>query len=31
MTDVIHVDGGARAARIPTMFQIKDIDTGIID
>ena len=27
---VIHVDGGARDPRIPTMFQVADVDDGTI-
>ena len=30
MGDVIHVDGGARDPKIPTLFQIADVDSGVI-
>ena len=30
MANVIHVDGGARNPRIPTMFQVADVDDGAI-
>ena len=30
MADVIWVDGGARSPRIPTLFQVADVDTGVI-
>ena len=30
MADVIHVDGGARNPKIPTLFQVADVDTGVI-
>ena len=30
MANVIHVDGGARDPRIPTMFQVADVDDGTI-
>ena len=30
MADVIHVDGGARNPRVPTMFQVADVDSGEI-
>ena len=28
--DVIWVDGGARNPKIPTLFQVADVDTGLI-
>ena len=28
MADVIHVDGGARNPKVPTLFQVADVDTG---
>ena len=31
MADVIWVDGGARNPKIPTLFQIADVDTGVIN
>ena len=30
MADVIHVDGGARDPMIPTLFQVADVDSGVI-
>ena len=30
MADVIHVDGGARDPRVPTLFQVADVDTGVV-
>ena len=30
MADVIHVDGGARDPKFPTLFQVADVDTGVI-
>ena len=30
MADVIWVDGGARNPRVPTLFQVADVDTGTI-
>ena len=30
MGDVIHVDGGARDPKVPTLFQIADVDSGEI-
>ena len=30
MANVIDVDGGARDPRIPTMFQVADVDDGAI-
>ena len=29
MADVIWVDGGARNPKVPTLFQVADIDTGV--
>ena len=31
MTDVIWVDGGARNPKIPTLFQVADIDSSVIN
>ena len=31
MADVIHVDGGARSPKVPTLFQVADVDTGVIN
>ena len=31
MADVIHVDGGARNPKVPTLFQVADVDTGVIN
>ena len=31
MADVIWVDGGARNPKTPTMFQVADVDTGVIN
>ena len=31
MADVIWVDGGASNPKIPTLFQVADVDTGVID
>ena len=31
MADVIWVDGGARNPRVPTLFQVADVDTGVIN
>ena len=31
MADVILVDGGARNPKIPTLFQVADVDTGTIN
>ena len=31
MADVIWVDGGARNPKTPTLFQVADVDTGIIN
>ena len=30
MADVIHVDGGARNPMVPTLFQVADVDSGVI-
>ena len=30
MADVLHVDGGARDPRVPTLFQVADGDDGTI-
>jgi hypothetical protein len=31
MADVIWVDGGARNPKVPTLFQLADVDTGVIN
>ena len=31
MADVIWVDGGARNPTLPTLFQVADVDTGVIN
>ena len=31
MADVIWVDGGARNPKVPTLFQVADVDTGDIN
>ena len=31
MADVIWVDGGARNLEIPTLFQVADVETGVIN
>ena len=31
MGDVIWVDGGARNPKVPTLFQVADVDTGVIN
>ena len=31
MADVIWVDGGARNPKLPTPFQVVDVDTGVIN
>ena len=31
IADVIWVDGGARNPNIPTLFQVADVDTGVIN
>ena len=30
MADLIWVDGGARNPKVPTLFQIADVDSGVI-
>ena len=30
MADVIHVDGGARDPKVLTLFQVADVDSGVI-
>ena len=30
MADVIYVDGGARNPKVPTLFQVADVDSGVI-
>ena len=30
MADVMHVDGGARDPKVPTLFQVADVDNGTI-
>ena len=30
MADVIWVDGGARNPKVPTLFQVADVDNGVI-
>ena len=30
MADVIHVDGGARNPKVPTLFQVADVDNGTV-
>ena len=30
MADVIWVDGGARNPKVPTLFQVADVDTGVV-
>ncbi len=30
MAQVIHVDGGARNPKVPTMFQVADVDDGSV-
>ena len=30
IADVIHVDGGARNPKVPTLFQVADVDSGVI-
>lgn len=29
MADVIHVDRGSRDPKVPTLFQVADVDTGV--
>ena len=31
MADVMWVDGGARNPKVPTLFQVADVDTGFIN
>ena len=31
MAGVIWVDGGARNPKLPTLFQVADVDTGVIN
>ena len=31
MVDVLWVDGGARNPKVPTLFQVADVDTGVIN
>ena len=31
MVEVIWVDGGARNPKVPTLFQVADVDTGVIN
>ena len=31
MADVFWVDGGARNPKVPTLFQVADVDTGVIN
>ena len=31
MADVIWIDGGARNPKAPTLFQVADVDTGVIN
>jgi len=31
MADVIWVDGGARNPKVPTLFQVADVDTDVIN
>ena len=31
MADVIWVDGGARNPKVHTLFQVADVDTGVIN
>ena len=31
MADVIRVDGGARNPKIPALFQVADVATGVIN
>ena len=30
MADVIHVDGGARNPKVLTLFQVADVDDGMV-
>ena len=31
MADVIWIDGGTRNPKVPTLFQVTDVDTGVIN
>ena len=31
MADVIWVDGGARHPKVPTLFRVADVDTGVFN
>ena len=31
MADVIWVDGGARSPKVPTLFQVADVDTEVVN
>ena len=31
LADVIWVDGSARNPKVPTLFQVADVDTGVIN
>ena len=31
MAEVIWVDGGSRNPKVPTLFQVADVDTGVIN
>ena len=31
MAEVTWVDGGARNPKVPTLFQVADVDTGVIN
>ena len=31
MADVIWVDGGARNPKVPTLFRVADVDTGVVN
>ena len=31
MADMIWVDGGARNTKVPTLFQVADVDTDVIN
>ena len=30
MADVIFVDGGARNPKVPTLFHVADLDSGVV-
>ena len=30
LADVIFVDGGARNPKVPTLFQVADVDSGVV-